>query len=77
MTLVEDGGGVVGTARYGEVTGVSADRHGRKTLLTVHFADRGPWCMDGMHVLQARFAAELIQDQLAAVHRRFPREVSG
>ena len=43
ITLVEDGGGVVGTARYGEVTGVSADRHGRKTLLTVHFADRGAW----------------------------------
>lgn len=70
ITLVEDGGGVVGTARYGEVTGVSAERQGRKTLLTVHFADRGPWCMDGMHALQARFAAELIQDQLSALHRR-------
>lgn len=70
ITLVEDTGSVVGTAAYGEVTGVSADRQGRKTRLTVHFADRGPWSMEGMHVLQARFAAELIQDQLSALHRR-------
>jgi hypothetical protein len=70
VTLVDDAGAVVGTAGYTEVTEVSADRAGRRALLTLRFGHLGAWRLDGMHSLQARFAAELIQEQLSAVHRR-------
>jgi type II secretory ATPase GspE/PulE/Tfp pilus assembly ATPase PilB-like protein len=70
MTLVDDTGGVVGTVAYREVTGVYAGKERRRSLLTVELGERGAWQLDGLHPLQARFAAELIQEQLSALHRR-------
>lgn len=70
ITLVDDAGVVVGTAGYADVTEVAAGTQGRKSLLTVRFGQLGAWNLEGLHTLQARFAAELIQDQLSALHRR-------
>jgi general secretion pathway protein E len=70
LALVEDGGAVVGTARYEEVAGVDAERVRRRGALVVRFVDRADWRLTGLHALQAGFAAELIQDQLAALRRR-------
>jgi type II secretory ATPase GspE/PulE/Tfp pilus assembly ATPase PilB-like protein len=70
MTLVDDTGEVVDSVRYAQVTGVAAGREGRRSLLAIELGDRGKWRLDGLHALQARYAAELIQDQLSALHRR-------
>lgn len=70
MTLVDDAGQLVGTVAYTEVAGVSAGKNGRRSVLQVDLGDRGHWLLDGLHPLQARFGAELIQEQLSALHRR-------
>src|SRR5947199_4884772 len=70
ITLVDPAGGVVGSAAYEDLTGVSAGKDGRRSLLRVELGERGTWVLDGLHPLQARFAAELIQEQLSALHRR-------
>src|SRR5687767_13027001 len=69
LTLVDDSGSVVGTYGYEAVTRVYAGREGRRSLLTVEFAEGPAWRLDGLHALQARFATELIQEQLSALHR--------
>lgn len=70
MTLVDDHGAVVGSVRYDEIAGVTAGKDGRKSLLSIDLGTKGVWALDGLHALQARFAAELIQEQLSALHRR-------
>lgn len=70
MTLVDDTGGVVGTTPYTGVTAARAGKERRHAHLVVELRDGNLWRLDGMHPLQARFAAELIQDQLSALHRR-------
>jgi type II secretory ATPase GspE/PulE/Tfp pilus assembly ATPase PilB-like protein len=70
MTLVDDAGAVVGTVRYSEVIGVAAGRDGRRSYLNLELGDKGSWLLDGLHPLQARYAAELIQEQLSALQRR-------
>lgn len=70
MTLVDDTGAVVGTTRYEDVTGVAAGRDGRRGALNVELGAQVAWRLEGMHPLQARFGAELIQEQLSAIHRR-------
>jgi general secretion pathway protein E len=70
MTLVDDTGAVMGTVTYAEVQNVSADRDGRRSLLRIDAGPKGEWLLHRIHPLQARFAAELIQEQLSALHRR-------
>ena len=70
MTLVDDHGAVVGSVGYDEVSGVTAGKDGRKSLLNIDLGPKGIWALDGLHALQARYAAELIQEQLSALHRR-------
>lgn len=70
MTLVDDAGSLVGTVRYTEVTGVTAGKDGRRSYLRIDLGEKGLWNLEGMHPLQARFGAELIQEQLSALHRR-------
>jgi type II secretory ATPase GspE/PulE/Tfp pilus assembly ATPase PilB-like protein len=70
MTLVDDSGAVIGTVPYARVAGVAAGKDRRRSSLSIELHDQGTWFLDGMHPLQARFAAELIQEQLSALHRR-------
>jgi len=70
MTLLDDAGGVVGTVPFTEVTGVNAGTQGRRSSLRIELGSRGTWALESLHPLQARFAAELIQEQLSALHRR-------
>jgi type II secretory ATPase GspE/PulE/Tfp pilus assembly ATPase PilB-like protein len=70
MTLVDNTGAMVGTVGYPDVSGVAAGKEGRRSLLRVELGEQGVWLLDGLHPLQARFAAELIQEQLSALHRR-------
>ena len=70
MTLVDDTGGVVGTVPYSGVMGVEAGKERRRSRLIISLRDGNSWLLEGMHPLQSRFAAELIQDQLSALHRR-------
>jgi type II secretory ATPase GspE/PulE/Tfp pilus assembly ATPase PilB-like protein len=71
MTLVDEAGGVIGTVGYTDVAGVAAGKEGRRSLLTIEMKEREEWKLEGLHSLQARFAAELIQEQLSANHRRY------
>ncbi|MFN3648266.1 MAG: GspE/PulE family protein [Armatimonadota bacterium] len=70
LTLVDHAGAVVGAVAYPEVAGVSAGRRGRGSLLRLELQSREQWVLEGLHPLQARFASELVQEQLVALQRR-------
>jgi type II secretory ATPase GspE/PulE/Tfp pilus assembly ATPase PilB-like protein len=70
MTLVDSGGVVVGSVTYEQIAGVNAGKDGHRSFLNIDLGPGGVWALDGLHPLQARYAAELIQDQLSALHRR-------
>ena len=42
---------MVGSASYEELTGVSAGKDGRRSLLRVELGERGCWVLDGLHPL--------------------------
>ncbi len=70
MTLLDSAGGVIGSVAYDDVAGVVADGRGRHGLIKVELETGAIWMLDRIHPLQARYGAELIQEQLSALHRR-------
>jgi general secretion pathway protein E len=62
--------GEVQYAGYEQVAQAEVRKLGRRSLLSIRMLDGGSWQVGGLHPLQARYAAQLIQEQLRAAHQR-------
>lgn len=62
--------GQVAYAAYDRVAVAEARPRGRRAALSILMLDGDCWQIGGLNPLQARFAAQLIQDQLRAAHQR-------
>lgn len=70
MILLDSSGAVVGTVPYEEVLQVETNGRGPRSSLRLELRGLGRWVLEGIHPLQARYAAEMIREQVAAVERR-------
>jgi type II secretory ATPase GspE/PulE/Tfp pilus assembly ATPase PilB-like protein len=62
--------GQVNYTGYDQVAVAEVRPRGRRAALSILMLDGDCWQIGGLHPLQARFAAQLIQDQLRAAHQR-------